>query len=265
MTTPSRRTVLVTGASAGIGRAFAQHAATEGHDLILVARREDRLRELAEELQAGHAISAHVCVADLAEPGAPTAIRAFLDQRGLHPDVLVNNAGLATSASFTRSEWNDLAAQLQIMVTAPTELAHKVLPHMIEQKWGRIINVSSLAALLPPTRGSLYTPIKRYMFDFSQSLHQEVHRKGVNVTALCPGLTHTEFHEVMGTQTQAERVPEFMWGNSAEVVAAGWDAVMAGNPICVPRLVDKALSSLLHPLPLRLHPLLVSLFDPFRD
>ena len=136
---------------------------------------------------------------------------------------------------------------------------------MIEQGWGRIINVSSVAALLPPTRGSLYTALKRYLFDFSQSLHLEVHRSGVNVTALCPGLTHTEFHQVMGTQDEADRIPGFMWGSTEEVVTAGWNAVMAGNPICVPRTVDKAMVGLMRPVPLRLHPLIVSLFDPFRE
>ena len=261
----TRRTVLITGASAGIGEAFAHHAAARSYNVVLVARRLNRLDELAASLADAHGIDAHVFAVDLSEPGAPESIVDFTDDFGIPIDVLINNAGLSTSTPFTRTEWSDLSGQIQIMMTAPTELSHRLIPAMIERGWGRIINVSSLAALLPPTRGSLYTPIKRYLFDFSQSLHNEVHGRGVNVTALCPGLTHTEFHEVMGTQTEADKIPGFMWGNTSEVVNAGWNAVMAGNPICVPRAVDKAVAALMHPVPLRLHPRIVSMFDPFRD
>lgn len=257
------RTALVTGASAGIGTAFARHAATNGFDVLLVARREERLRDLAIELEQAHGVRAHVFAADLSDADAPAAIVDHAESNDISIDVLVNNAGISRNTSFGQTPWADLAAELQVMVMAVTELTHRVLPAMTERGWGRIINLSSIAALLPAGSGLLYTAIKRYVFDLSQSLDQDLKPLGVHVTALCPGFTRTEFHDVMGTREAADNLPRFAWGEADDVAAAGWSAVMAGRPVCVPGLVNKAMVSAVRPVPFRLHAPLAKLVNPF--
>ncbi|MDF3032004.1 MAG: short-chain dehydrogenase, partial [Moraxellaceae bacterium] len=137
------RTALITGASAGIGAAFARHLAAEGYSLLLVARRVERLQELAAELTAQHNVRCDVFAADLNDPAAPAAIMAFAEERGIAIDVLVNNAGLSGKTAFADTPWPKLAAEIQLMVTALTELCHRVLPGMRARGWGRIINLSS--------------------------------------------------------------------------------------------------------------------------
>ncbi len=258
------RTVLITGASAGIGAAFARHAASEGCDLLLVARRETRLRDLADDLSRTHGIRSEIFAVDLADPDAPGKIVDFVAANDLTIDVLINNAGLSRNTTFADTSWSDLGAEIQIMVTAITELASSVIPGMRQRRWGRIINVSSIAALLPPAPGLLYTAIKRYGFDLSQSLDMELKPHGIHVTALCPGFTHTEFHDVMGTREAAQDIPAFLWSKPETVARAGWKAVMAGNPICVPGIANKILAATTRPVPLRFHPRLAKAFDPFQ-
>jgi short-subunit dehydrogenase len=187
MTTAPTRTALVTGASAGIGATFARTLAADGLDLILVARRKERLEELAVEIADAHGVRCEVLGADLSDPSTPRAIAAFLADRQLSVDVLINNAGLSTNVAFADAEWDALAGELQVMVTAVTELAHIVVPGMKQRGWGRIINVSSLAAFAPPGESLLYTGIKSYVLNMSLALDMELKPHGVHVTALCPG------------------------------------------------------------------------------
>ena len=159
----SGRTALVTGASAGIGEAFARHLAAEGHDLILVARREDRLTTLAGELSSKHGVRTEVLAADLADRDAPRSIMERSAALGLHVDILINNAGMSGNSAFADAPFESLATEIQVMVTAVTELAHLAVPAMKERGYGRIVNLSSLAALLPPAASLLYTGIKSYV------------------------------------------------------------------------------------------------------
>jgi short-subunit dehydrogenase len=256
-------TAVVTGASSGIGAAFARHLAGKGYDLVLVARREQRLKELAAAIAASWPVRCEVYAADLADRDAPAALMGHLERRRTQVDVLVNNAGLAHATAFADTPWVDLAAELQVMLTAVTHLTRLVAPGMRERGRGRIVNLASVAALLPPPAGLLYTPIKGYLVDLSQALHAELAPHGVHVTALCPGFTRTEFHDVMGTRSEANRLPSFLWSTPEDVVRAGWDAVCAGRPVCVPGAVNKVLAATTRPLPLAVQGWLANRVNPF--
>jgi short-subunit dehydrogenase len=261
----SSRTALVTGASAGIGKSFAELLAAEGYDLILVARREDRLRELADELSEKHGGRCEVRAADLSDPGTPTRIFEYCESLGLTVDVLVNNAGLSGKGAFSETPWDEIAGELQVMVTAVTELTHLFVPGMRERGWGRVINLSSLAAFQPPGASLLYTGIKTYVLNMSMALDMELKPYGVNVTALCPGFTRSEFHDVMGTRSQADKLPGLMWQEADDVVRDGWEAVMKGKPVCVPGSVNKVLSASMRPVPNRIQYALGRAANPFKN
>lgn len=261
----NQRTALITGASAGIGAAFARHLAAEGYALLLVARRAERLQELAAELTAQHGVRCDVFAADLNDPAAPAAIIAFAESRGIAIDVLINNAGLSGKTAFADTPWPKLAAEIQLMVTAVTELCHRVLPGMRARGWGRIVNLSSLAAFSPPGASLLYTGIKSYVLGMSQSLDMELKPQGIHVSALCPGFTRSEFHDTMGTRDAADKLPGLLWQEADEVVREGWAAVMKGKPVCVPGLVNKVVAGSVRPLPVALQYHLGNRLNPFKE
>lgn len=263
-TNPGRRTALVTGASAGIGAAFARHLAAQDYDLVLVARRAERLEELATELRLHHGVRAEIVAADLSDPATPAAVIDRATELAMPIDALVNNAGLSSSTKFSDTPWESVAAELQVMVTAVTELTHRVIPGMKNRRWGRIVNLSSLAAVSPPGEGLLYTGIKTYVLNMSQSLDMELKPHGIHVTALCPGFTHSEFHDVMGTRDAADRLPGFMWQQPEDVVSEGWAAVMAGKPVCVPGVVNKISAAAMRPIPGRIGYYLGRTLNPFK-
>lgn len=256
---------LITGASAGIGAEFARHLATEGYGLYLVARRADRLEALAQQLSDAHGIRCEVFAADLTDPNAPARIVDHAASIGLPIDILINNAGLSGKSAFAETPWPALGGEIQVMITALTELCHRVIPGMRERGWGRIINLSSTAAFAPPGASLLYTGIKSYVLSVSQSLDMELKPQGIHVTALCPGFTRSEFHDAMGTRGQADKLPEFLWQDAAEVVRDGWSAVMAGKPICVPGKVNKLMTSAMRPIPLGLQYRLGERLNPFKQ
>jgi short-subunit dehydrogenase len=167
----TRRAALITGASAGIGAAFARHLAAEDYDVLLVARRAERLEELATQLHQQHGVRAEVFAADLTHPGAPAAIMTRATELDLHIDVLINNAGLSASAKFSDTPWDSVAGEIQLMVTAVTELMHRAVPGMKQRGWGRIINLSSLAAMSPPGEGLLYTGNRVVLVIFNANQH----------------------------------------------------------------------------------------------
>ncbi len=259
------RTALITGASAGIGASFARHLAREGYDLLLVARRAERLEALATELRAEHNVRCDVFAADLTDPVAPAAIMEYAAAEHIAIDILINNAGLSGKSAFADTPWETLAAEIQLMVTAVTELSHRVLPGMKERAWGRIINLSSLAAFSPPGAGLLYTGVKSYVLNISQSLDMELKPHGIHVTALCPGFTHSEFHDVMGTRDAANQLPSILWQQPDDVVREGWEAVMKGKPVCVPGVVNKITAATMRPIPTSVGYFLGSRLNPFKD
>jgi short-subunit dehydrogenase len=206
-----------------------------------------------------------VYAVDLNDPAAPASIMAYAESKGIAIDVLINNAGLSGKAAFADTPWTQLAAEIQLMVTAVTELCHRVLPGMKARGWGRIINLSSIAAFSPPGASLLYTGIKSYVLDISQSLDMELKPQGIHVTALCPGFTHSEFHDAMGTRDAANKLPSILWQEADEVVREGWRAVMSGKPVCVPGTVNKIIASSVRPLPLSLQYFLGNRLNPFKQ
>jgi len=243
----SGRLALVTGASAGIGAAFARILASQGYDLALTARREDRLRALADEIRLSHGVEVLVLPADLADPNAPAALSASIAEHGREVDALINNAGYGLVGAYAETRWEDQSAFLRVLVTAPCELAHRAAPSMIERRFGRIVNVASVAG---NPGGGLYSAAKAFMVRFSQSLHLETLNTGVHVSALCPGLTYTEFHDVNNTRAlMGEQAPAWLWLGADEVAAAGYEAVEANRPLCVPGAPNKAITALAHLAP----------------
>jgi short-subunit dehydrogenase len=249
-----RRLALVTGASAGIGAAFARLLAGSGYDLVLTARRADRLEALAEELRGRHGAQAMVLPADLADPHGARTVLDAIAARGRPVDALVNNAGFGLTGSYATTTWAAQEAYLQLMVTAPCELAHALAPGMLDRRFGRIVNVASLAGLVPGAAGhTLYGGVKSLMIRFSESLHLEARGRGVHVTALCPGFTYSEFHDVNGTRALITAgTPRWLWMDAEPVAAAGWRAVEANDPLCIPGLANKAAATLARLLPERL-------------
>jgi len=228
------KTALVTGASAGIGRAFAELLAAKGYGLVLTARRQDRLDELAHQLTAQHGVPTHVIVADLAEPDASSRIVEAVTAKGLHIDFLINNAGYGVPGTYLKVPWSEHQRFIQIMMTAVCELTYRLLPPMRERGWGRVINVGSVAGMVPAPAGhTLYAASKAFVLRFSEALAAENAPKGVNVTAVCPGFTYSEFHDVLGTREKMNSLPAMLWLNADDVVREGYDAVMRGDSVVV--------------------------------
>jgi short-subunit dehydrogenase len=246
-----RRLCLITGASAGIGAAMARVYASHGWDVALTARRTERLAALSDEIRLRYHVETLVLTADLADPAAPERLLGEIEGHGREVDALVNNAGYSLPSGFAPNAWADHRAFLQVMLLAPTELAHRLLPAMLDRRFGRIVNVCSVAGLLPSTAGdTLYGPTKSYLIKFSQGLHLETRDYGVHVSALCPGYTYSEFHDVNGSRAKVSQAfPEWIWMGADEVAEAGYEAAEANRPMCVPGAPNKAIAALLKLMP----------------
>jgi len=245
------RRALVTGASAGIGAEFARQLAARGTALTLTARRGGRLAALATELATAHGIDVDWIAADLGDATAPGIICDELDRRGHRIDMLVNNAGYGVTGTLLANSWQVHAAQIQVMVSAPTELCHRLLPGMRERRYGRIVNVSSLAGHVPAPAGhTLYAPVKAYLIKFSQALALENEAFGVHVTALCPGFTYSEFHDANGTRsTVSKKMPAWAWMPADVVVREGLAAVERGDVVCVNGRMNRLIKGLFKLIP----------------
>jgi len=245
-----KRTALITGASSGIGEAFAEVFAAEGFDLAITARREDRLQAVADRLRTKYGIRVEVFVVDLSRRDAVEQLCTQVAARGLHVDALVNNAGYGVPGSYTSSPWTRHDEFLQVLVTAVCELTYHLLPAMVERGYGRIINLASVAGLVPAPAGhTLYGASKAFVIKFSEALSNEVRRHNVHVTALCPGFTWSEFHDVTGTREQMRGLPSWVWLDAATVARQGYDAVMAGESVRIPGGVNKAVALAVRYLP----------------
>ncbi len=244
---------LVTGASAGIGAAFARELAARGHDLVLTARRRERLEALATELRAAHDIDVVVLACDLADRAAPALLQEETARRGITIDLLVNNAGYGVTGYFLAEPWQVQADFIQVMMTAPSELCHRFLPGMLARGHGRIINVASLAGHVPGSAGqTLYSGAKSYLIKLSQALTLEYSDRGVHTCALCPGFTWSEFHDVTGSRAMMSKLPGWMWMDAATVVRQGLDAVERGDAVYVNGRVNRLIKLMFKLLPDRL-------------
>jgi short-subunit dehydrogenase len=251
MSISNRRSLaLVTGASAGLGEAFARAYARRGHDLALVARRADRLEALAADLSAAHGIQAYTLPTDLAVFEAHKPVLAALADRGRHVDVLVNNAGFSIAQSFVGVPWERQRDFLMTLVVNACGLAYGVLPAMVERGSGAIVNVASLAGFAPGAAGhTLYPGAKSLMIKFSQSLDAEVRDHGVRVTAVCPGFTLTDFARANGTQDLMDQAPRRFFQAAEQVVETAIEANLRGRVVVVPGLHNQIAAALMHYLP----------------
>lgn len=252
-TASRRRTALITGASAGIGRDLALVFAENGFDLVLVARRKERLQALAQEVQGKYGTVSHILALDLTDRDAPARIERELDAKGITLDALINNAGYTVTGHYRQSVWQDQADLLQVMVTSVAELCHRFAPGMAERGYGRIINVASLAGHLPGAAGgTLYAASKSFLIKLSESLSLEYINDNVRVTALCPGFTYSEFHDVAGNRETVSQMPDFLWMDSQRVAQEAYDAVMAGRPVWINGRINRTIAYIVRLLPHRL-------------
>ncbi len=235
---------LITGASAGIGKEFAEQLSEMGANLVLTARRKDRLEALQQSLQQ-KGIKVEIISTDLADPKAPEEILAFLADKNITPDILINNAGFGLPGGYSNTRWEDQKNFIQLMVTAYAHLAHALFKQMMARGYGRIINVASVAGLMPGGAGhTLYGPSKAFLISFSESLNAEGQGHNVHCCALCPGFTWSEFHDVNGTRESLNKLPKFMMMEAAPVVAGGLKSMERGKAVYVPGLVYKTLTAI---------------------
>jgi short-subunit dehydrogenase len=236
-------TALVTGATAGIGAAFARQLAARGHDLVLVARDEARLESKAQQLRS-YGVQVEVLAADLADDERCAVVEKRC-AAGL--DVLVNNAGLGTKGDFHEVDLAHEEHMLRLNVRAVLRLTHAALPPMVQRGSGAIVNVSSVAGFAPGARAVSYSASKAYVTNFSQSLHLQYGERGVQVLALCPGFTRTEFHG--RADMDISGIPERMWLDADEVVATALKDLAAGKSLSVPGAQYKAIVAATRTIP----------------
>lgn len=241
---PGTRRALVTGPTAGIGLEFARQLAARSHDLVLVARDEERLQQVAAELRAAYGVTVEVLAADLADRAALRRVEERLGDRDRPVDLLVNNAGFGLKGRFLDNTVDQEQEMLDVLVTAVMRLSHAALGPMAERGRGGVINVSSVAAFLP--RGS-YAAAKAWVNSFSEWAHHEYRDRGVTVTALCPGFTKTEFHERMGVR----RGTSFLWMEPGPLVARALSDFDKGRTFSIPGAQYRAIVALTKVIPSR--------------
>jgi short-subunit dehydrogenase len=241
----SASAALVTGASAGIGGAIAHELAARGHGLVLVARREDRLDALAQELSEAHGVRAESIACDLAVERQRRRLPAQIDELGLDIDVLINNAGFATGGAFYEADSDRELQQVRLLVEAPVALMLAFLPAMVERGRGAILNVASTAGMQPMPYSAGYSAAKAYVLTFSEAVHQEVRGHGVTVTALAPGPVETEFWDqagwrVRGGKSFEKAIPKPARLTAEDTARAGVRGLESGERVVVPGLPFRA-------------------------
>ena len=229
--------VLITGPTSGLGEGYARRFARDGHNLVLVARDVDRLVALAGELRAAHRVDVEVLPADLADSAARAQVA---DRLAAGVQVLVNNAGLGTGGEFWTAELGLLRRQLDVNVTAVMELTHAALPSMLAARTGTVINIASVAGLLPG-RGSTYSASKAWVTFFSEGLANGLAGTGVGVHAVCPGFVRTEFHQRAGIEITS--IPKALWLSVDDVVDESLADIAKGRVVSIPGMQYKALTS----------------------
>jgi len=223
---------LVTGSSSGIGAAFARAFAARGHRVILSARREERLRGLAAELEREHGRSTEVLVADLATDRGVEHVAARLGDPDRPVDLLVNNAGFGTAGALWELDAEREEQEVRVNIVAVVRLTHAALATMVRRGHGGVINVSSVAGYQPTPWGATYGATKAFVSSFTHAVHEELRGTGVRVMVLAPGYTHTEFHEQAAMPV--DQSPELLWQSPETVVEAALRAYDRGRVVCTP-------------------------------
>jgi hypothetical protein len=240
----SRSAALVTGASAGIGSEIARLLAARGHNLVLVARRKERLDALADKLAEEHGVRVETIACDLGKPAARGRIPGRIDDFGLDVEILVNNAGFATGGPFYEADLDRELEQVRVLVEAVVVLTHMFSPAMVERGRGGILNVASTAGMQPMPYSAGYSAAKAYVLTFSEAIHQEVRGLGVSVTALAPGPVETEFWDQAGWEVGGRSFEKAFPGtakpSARDVARAGVSGLADGRRVVVPGLTMRA-------------------------
>lgn len=229
---------LVTGASSGIGEVMADQLGAAGVPTVVVARRADRLSALADRYDGFE-----VLTADLTTPDGQAAVAERIASQDRPIDLVVNNAGFGTNGTFHELDADRLDREVQLNVAALTRLSHAALATMVPRGRGWLLNVSSVASFQPAPQLAVYAATKAYVTSLTESLHEEVAGTGVKVSALCPGLTRTEFQSVSNTDHYADTFPGFVWTGAEQVAKAGLDGVAKGRAVIVPGILYKGMAA----------------------
>jgi len=237
-------TCLVTGASSGIGTEIARSLARRGHGISLVARRKERLEELADELRTAYGVRVEALVCDVSEPEDRTRMLAELGELGLTVDVLVNNAGVGSSGRFHELDIESEIAMLRLNCEAVVALCGAVVPGMVERGRGALLNVASTAAFQPLPTEATYAATKAFVLSFTESLHGDLATTGVVATALCPGPVKTEFMAGPGIEEAAGVLPSFMWVDAQDVAEQAVRALQRGRRLAVPGMANRVSTNL---------------------
>jgi short-subunit dehydrogenase len=233
-------TALVTGASAGIGEAIARELAGRGHGVTLVARREERLRELAGELSDAHDVRAEAVAADLADPRERDKLEAAVRRAGLTVEILVNNAGFGAFGFFAKADRERQVEMVRLNVEAVVDLEARYLPGMVDRGRGAVINIASTSAFQPLPTMATYSAGKAFVLAHSEAVHTELRGTGVTVTAVCPGPVKTEFTEAAGHAGMEDRTPGMFWMSAEEVAEQAVSAAAKGKRSVIPGLMNHA-------------------------
>jgi len=235
-----RDTVVITGASSGIGEVLAKNFAQGGFDLVLVARSEDKLEILARQLKSDTQAKVWVEPADLSHRGAAKKLAATLSKLGIEVDILVNCAGVLEHGSFVDLPGSSHQGLIDLNVSGLTSMLTQFIPPMVERGKGRVLNVASIAAFQPVPSLATYAASKAYVLSLSESLAEELTGTGVSITALCPGITATNMLKNAQQKSSGLKIPAFVVGDVEDVAAQGYRACLKGDVICVPGAVNLA-------------------------
>jgi short-subunit dehydrogenase len=229
----SRSLALVTGATSGIGAAWAEKLAFLGYDLVLTGRRKEKLMAVAERISAVHRVEASVRIVELTDQATLEALAA--EVATLPVGFLVNNAGFSIQGSFAEQDPGSQIAMVGTHVVGPLRLVQAVLPGMLAKGKGTIVNVSSVSAFLPRAGSVMYSSTKAWLLAWSRALHAELGPRGIRVLALCPGFTRTDFHKRMGLEASILKDRGLVrWMSAEQVVELGWKSLERGRVLCVP-------------------------------
>jgi uncharacterized protein len=243
------RAALITGASSGIGEAFANTLAANGLDLVLVARSEDKLRALAKQLAEVHSRRVEVIAADLSLAGSAAKVHTATQALGMPIDLLINNAGFGTAGAFYQLDAAREQQEIMLNVAAVVGMTHAFLPAMVEQGRGGVINVASMAGFQPMPYMAVYAATKAFVLSFGQGLRLEVRGKGVTVLSVCPGPVDTPFFEATGNSKLRNSVPKGTMTTADDVVRASLRAFKSGQSVVVPGAANKVMAAFTRTMP----------------
>lgn len=229
------RTVLITGASAGIGKALAFEFASHGHNLILVARREELLRNISKGIEDKYGVTVNHVAVDLLQGDAPQRILTFVMENNLPVDILINNAGMGSAGDFADTDWSRLRNILQLNVMATTEMDYLFLNHMRERSAGLIVNIASTLAFAPTAGESVYAASKAYLLSLGQALYEETKTSPVKVLTVCPGVTKTEFFDQAGFSLN-----QFSAATPESFAEFAYREIMKETPLSIHRFSNRA-------------------------